>query len=110
FFSPPIVDGARREIEGLVDRFIQRLYRESKIANTFSGEPFETQLIKAGAQAPAEMPGQFNKELHLPGLFDVFLNARLLDLIELFLGGEIRLYPNYMCRPKLPEDARTQVL
>ena len=110
FFSRQIVDGARREIEGLVDRFTQRLYKEGKIANIFEDEPFETRLIKVGAQAPAEMPGQFNKELHLAGLFDVFLNQRLLDLIELFLGGEIRLYPNYMCRPKLPEDAKTQVL
>jgi phytanoyl-CoA hydroxylase len=110
FFSKGLVAAARDEIEGLVGRFIQRLHREGKITDTCDDEPFETRLIKVGAQAPAEMPGNFNKELHLSGLFDIFLNSRLLDLIELFLGGELRLYPNYMCRPKLPEDAKTEVL
>jgi len=34
----------------------------------------------------------------------------LLDVVETFLGGEIRLYPNYSARPKLPDHAPTQVL
>jgi phytanoyl-CoA hydroxylase len=110
FFSPQIVQNAQRDLEGLVDRFIERLYSEGKITDRCTDAPFNTRLIKIAAQAPAEMPGQFNKELHLAGLFDIFLNKRLLDLVELFLGSELRLYPNYMCRPKLPEDPRTQVL
>ena len=110
FLSPNVIDGARREIEGLVDRFIEQLFKAGKLSDRFPDAPFEMRLIHAAAQSPAEMPGQFNKELHLAGLFDVFLNESLLDLVELFLGGEIRLYPNYMCRPKVPDDERMQVL
>ena len=110
FFSPQIVQQARREMEGLIDRFANTLHANGKIADRCENAPFETRLIQIAAQAAAEIPGHFNKELHLAGLFDIFLNQRLLDVIELFLGSEVRLYPNYMCRPKLPEDPRMQVL
>ena len=110
FFSADIVTQAQREIESLVDEFATRLFTDGKIADRCEDAPFETRLIHIAQQAPQEIPGQFNKELHRAGLFNVFLNPRLLDLIELFLGGEIRLYPNYMCRPKLPDDERMQVL
>ena len=43
-------------------------------------------------------------------MFALFFHHRLLDIVEKLLGPEIRLYPNYTVRPKLPEHAGTQVL
>jgi len=43
-------------------------------------------------------------------MFDFFFNGRLLDIVESFLGTEIRLYPNYYLRPKMPGDEAFQVL
>ena len=48
--------------------------------------------------------------MHLAGLFDLFFNPGLLDVVEVLLGPEIRLYPNYTARPKFPEWKGTEVL
>ena len=45
-----------------------------------------------------------------PGLFDLFFHPHLLDVVQLLLGPEIRLYPNYTARPKFPEWKGTLVL
>src|SRR5690606_13231277 len=37
-------------------------------------------------------------------------NAHVLDHVETLIGGEIRLYPNYTARPKLPDWEGTLVL
>jgi ectoine hydroxylase-related dioxygenase (phytanoyl-CoA dioxygenase family) len=58
----------------------------------------------------AEAPVLLRRELHLAGLFGLFFHPQLLDIIEAFLGGEIRLYPNYSIRPKYPDFAATEVL
>jgi ectoine hydroxylase-related dioxygenase (phytanoyl-CoA dioxygenase family) len=34
------------------------------------------------------------------------LAPALLDIAQRFLGDEVRIYPNYMARPKLPDDNR----
>jgi len=43
-------------------------------------------------------------------MYGLFFCPRVLDLAEQILGPEIRLYPNYTVRPKLPDDAKTLVL
>jgi len=45
----------------------------------------------------------------LPSLFGYFFDSGLLDIVEQILGAEIRLYPNYSVRPKLPEWEGTLV-
>jgi ectoine hydroxylase-related dioxygenase (phytanoyl-CoA dioxygenase family) len=55
-------------------------------------------------------PKSFRGELHIAELFPMFFHPRVLDVVEQFLGGEIRLYPNYTARPKLPDWEGTQVL
>ena len=57
-----------------------------------------------------EAPDSFRPQLHGPKLFDLFFHARLLDILQFFLGDEVRLYPNYTARAKLPEWERALVL
>ena len=56
------------------------------------------------------MPSHLRSELHWPGMFALFFDRQLLDIVENLLGAEIRLYPNYTVRPKLPDHSATQVL
>lgn len=109
-FSPAVLDAVRKEMAYLVDRVADQRVTEGKIPHRFEGEPFETRLFKLFENQIDDAPTSFRRELHLSGLFDLFFHSHVLDLVEQFLGSEIRLYPNYTARPKLPEWKGTEVL
>jgi phytanoyl-CoA hydroxylase len=110
FLEPGVLEDARLEMDGLVDRLAHRLLTEGKVTETFPGAPFETRLHRLVQPCLDDAPRSFRPELHLPGLFGLFFHPRLLDVVEEFLGPEIRLYPNYTARPKLPDWDGTLVL
>lgn len=105
FLEPETVAGAREAIAALVEGWAASVGQ----AGAFADAPLEMRLIRLH-EATGKAPALFRPELHLPGLFPVFFHPRLLDLVETMLGPEIRLYPNYSARPKLPEHAPTEVL
>jgi ectoine hydroxylase-related dioxygenase (phytanoyl-CoA dioxygenase family) len=101
---------ARAAMATLVDRIAGPLLAAGRLQDAFADAPLETRLLRICARCPDAPPQLFRAELHLPGLFPIFFHPGLLDLVEPLLGPEIRLYPNYTARPKLPENARTLVL
>jgi len=110
FLEPEVLRQVRAALARLVDREAQKLLAEGRIDDPLLSAPFESRLAWLYKTHPEEAPKLFRRELHLPGLFDLFFNSRLLDLVETLLGGEIRLYPNYSARPKLPDHVPTEVL
>ena len=96
--------------EQLVDHLAQHLLTQGKIQSDFKEMPFETRLIHLYQNYPDESPKLFRQELHLEPFFDLFFCPALLDIVETFLGPEIRLYPNYTVRPKTPQNERAEVL
>lgn len=109
-FSAEILEEARADLSHLVDSLARRLLSEGKIEDAFEDAPFDKRLNLLFRDIPEQSPRNFRKELHLEGLFPLFYHPRLLDLAEQIIGPEIRLYPNYTARPKLPGNARTLVL
>lgn len=105
-----IVVQIRKEAEAIAERVIQKFHQEGRLESTYESEPFERRLIPVYKQLGKQAPGLFNKELHVAGFYDFFFNAGLLDIAESFLGSEIRLYPNYYLRPKMPGDDAFRVL
>lgn len=110
FLEAEVVAQARAAMETLVEQIAGRLLAAGKLQDAFADAPLETRLLHIYARCPDEAQSLFRSELHLPGLFPLFFHPGLLDLVETLLGPEIRLYPNYTARPKLPENARTLVL
>jgi phytanoyl-CoA hydroxylase len=108
--EPEVLSQARAAMEELVDREADRLVSEGKIPDRLAGEPFETRLYHLYRDHLEKAPKSFRSTLHLPGLFPLFFHPRVLDVVEVLLGPEIRLYPNYTARPKLPDWAGTLVL
>lgn len=108
--EPEVVGQARVAMLTLVDREADRLLAAGKLQDPFTAAPLETRLMRIYAKCPEEAKSLFRPELHLASLFPLFFHSGLLDLVETLLGPEIRLYPNYSARPKLPEQARTLVL
>ncbi len=105
-----VVDGVRREMEQWVDKIANQQKAESKIKDLHTDAPFETRLHKIFMQCMQHAPTSIRSELHLPGMYPLFFHPKLLKIVQLLLGPEIRLYPNYTVRPKLPNHEGTKVL
>ena len=110
FLELQIVRQVRSALSGLVEQHAQKLIEAGTISGPFQNEPFETRLLRLYETCLDEAPIGWRAELHLAELFDIFFNPRLLDIVELILGREFRLYPNYTVRPKLPDHPQTLVL
>jgi ectoine hydroxylase-related dioxygenase (phytanoyl-CoA dioxygenase family) len=109
FLELDIVTGVKNVIGRYMDHLASELLAEGTISRRFEDEPFETRLLRLVENCRDRVPMVLREELHMPEMFNMFFHSRLLDLVEPFLGPEIRLYPNYSVRPKLPEDPKTQV-
>ena len=109
-FSLEIVTGARAALARLVDEKARELSEAGLISDALQKEPFETRLLQLYSGHMEKAPDSFRPELHLPELFDVFFHPIVLDAAQAFLGPEIRLYPNYTARPKMPDHAASLVL
>lgn len=107
--EPQVVSEARADLNGLVDKLAAGLIREGSVRSSLTEEPFETRIYRLFRDCLDRAPQSFRHELHLPGIFGYFFHPELLDLVESVLGGEIRLYPNYTVRPKLPDWEGTRI-
>lgn len=109
-FAPTILDGVKKELELLVDIEADNLIASGRVTDRFASASFETRLFRLYENNLDIAPTSFRRELHLSGMYDLFFHSRVLDLVSQFLGTEVRLYPNYTVRPKLPEWEGTEVL
>jgi len=110
FLEDGVVAGVRTEIEKLVDYHAKALLSQGRVPDLLRGQPFETRYALLYEKNLDIAPKLFRNELHLPGFFDLFFHPGLLDVVELILGPEVRLYPNYTVRPKVPEWEGARVL
>lgn len=106
----PVLTRVRRDLTWLVNMHAGKLIEDGIITDPCIDVPFETRLLKLYENCLDCAPNSFRSELHLPGLYGLFFNPLVLDLAEAILGPEIRLYPNYTARPKLPEHEASLVL
>ena len=104
------LEAVKHECEALVAELALQRSAEGKLTNTYPDASFETRLIRLYENYPDENPTIFRPELHREGFFGLFAHPTLLELADIILGPEIRLYPNYSVRPKLPANKRTEVL
>jgi phytanoyl-CoA hydroxylase len=109
FLDPETVAKAIEAIIEVSEEHIDDLVKAGKIENAFESEPWETRLARIYENC-SETPPTLRTELHKKGLFAIFGNPALLDVVEKILGQEIRLYPNYSVRPKLPDHEASLVL
>ena len=109
-FSSDVVAGARGALNRLVDRHAKQLVGSGAIENLLPQEPFETRLYALYRDCLDDAPESWRPELHLPELYAIFFHPAVLDVVSALLGAEVRLYPNYTVRPKLPDHPQTLVL
>ena len=105
-----VLNAVRRDLNWLVNMFAGQLLEDGVIQDPCLDEPFERRLLKMYAPCLDRAPSSFRAELHLPGLYPLFFHPAVLDLAEAMLGPEVRLYPNYTARLKLPKHDASLVL
>ena len=110
FLETEVVDEVRRELASMVDEIAKGLVAMDFAADPLEDEPFETRLAQLFKGCEQLAPMMLRHNLQREGFYPLFFHTKFLDVVELFLGPEIRLYPNYTIRPKFPDSARTQVL
>jgi phytanoyl-CoA hydroxylase len=112
FLEPEIIQDVRDEMTMLADEHVRQLVADGKVTRTFDDEPFETRLARVfeNAVPGTNPPVTFRRQIHRPGFFRLFFNRHLLDAVSGLLGPELRLYPNYSIRSKLPDNEATLVL
>jgi len=108
--EPAVQVAVRQEMEAIVDFLADHLMSQQRVIDPLKGEPFETRLYRLFENHLDVAPKNLRFYLHRPGLYGLLFHAPLLDIVEHILGPEVRLYPNYSARPKLPDWAGTQVL
>lgn len=108
--EPEVVQGVRDSLTELVDRLAAKLMAEGKIHDSYPHEPFEKRLYRIVEHHLEDAPKIYRPELHLKGFYHLFFHKKLLNMAQELLGDEIRLYPNYSVRPKLPDFEAVRVL
>ena len=105
FFPPEVVEDCRAAAAKLVEQRAQQLQREGRIADLCSEAPLEKRLCLQQQQYKDAPPLLFRPELHMEELYELFFNQNLVDLMmELTDAEEVRLFPNYTMRPKMPSS------
>jgi ectoine hydroxylase-related dioxygenase (phytanoyl-CoA dioxygenase family) len=108
--EPEVVEDVRDAMNTLVDDLADRLCVEGRIQDKLDDEGFETRLYKLYENFLEDSPRRFRENLQMRGTYGLFYHPRLLDVVEVLLGPEIRLYPNYTVRPKFPQWGGHKVL
>ena len=103
-----------RDVRNMLDRWVEgqaeMLLADGLIDDPKRGEPFETRYARLYENCKDRAPLNIREDLHCREMYGLFCDERLLSIVEQILGPELRLYPNYFVRPKLPDHAGTQVL
>ena len=110
YIDQQLITEMQDELEHIVDEEADKLLAAGKIKSRFENEPFETRMFKLYESDVKSAPTRFRENLHRPAFYKLFFHPDLLDTVELLLGPEIRVYPNYTVRPKFPDWAGHQVL
>lgn len=97
----------QRACERLVDTEANELTNADPplIADAKTDSPFSRRLFDLFCEAGMDMsPLLFRKELHKDGFEAIFCNDQLICAVRQLLheADEIRIFPNYTCRPKFP--------
>jgi hypothetical protein len=104
-----IIKSVIKEISKIVEVHANKLILAGKIVDPHNGEPFEKRLHRLYQNNLEDAPASIYVKLHSSSFFDIYFNPKLLDIIKLFLGNEIRLYPNYLLRTKLENPKNSTI-
>ncbi len=106
-----IVEKLKYGADKLVTQYAEGLVAKGKIPHTYEKEPFEKRFLTISKGNQNEMPTFFRPELHIKEFYDLFCNKCLLEAIHQAMPNaeNIRIYPNYSLRPKLPDYAPHEI-
>eukprot|EP00035_Acanthoeca_spectabilis_P039604 m.63696 g.63696 ORF g.63696 m.63696 type:complete len:336 (+) comp9673_c0_seq1:83-1090(+) len=111
FFPAEVVESVRQGLTEVMEDQIDRINAETPgaLPDKAEGSPFETRFMDVFSTLvktdPSRVPLAFRPELQKAQLYSILYNQKLLDAVQQLLPSvsELRLFPNYTSRPKLPQ-------
>ncbi len=103
-----------REFEAAIDAKARALFEQGQLKNLHAGAPFEKRLALLYRDAEAEAAQELwrvgqGKHHKTAGMFAVWTQPALLDVVEQVIGPEILAHPQFNSRAKLPDQEETVV-
>ena len=108
-FEPADLEPLRRELTAAIHSCAQRLLDEGKISQLYEEEPFERRLsciYRECEEIVGAITGRGGGGHSGAALFEVITHAKLLSVVECFVGPEIVGSSVYRIRPKIPGMAK----
>jgi phytanoyl-CoA hydroxylase len=110
-FDPEIADELKRELDERVDAFARQAREGGQLDELYEHEPFARRMarIAEAVDDPSDGLRQLNGKLRTEGMFRVFTEPALVDIVESVIGPEILAHPQFNVRAKLPNQDATVV-
>ncbi|XP_035680824.1 uncharacterized protein LOC118418827 [Branchiostoma floridae] len=109
FFTPEELQPSRDGTEELVDALAKRLYAAGKIKNKYQDADLFTRLTKIEEEFPGTCALLLKEGKIHKAYCDLWVNDRLLNVMEQLVGPEIAGNPLWNLRPKVPSNDETTV-
>ena len=105
-FDPARLDGLIGELNSVVDDWANRYHAMGRLADMYSGEPFERRLncIREAMEDPSEATEEVLGKRKTPAMFQVLTLPEILDTVESVIGPEILVHPQFNSRAKFPDN------
>lgn len=104
-FDPILLDPLIEEINSDVDHWAKVYYRERRLPETFSEEPFERRLrsIQMAMGDFPELLGAVLGKRKTEAMFELLSMPEILDVVESVIGPDILVHPQFNSRAKMPD-------
>lgn len=91
-------------MEKLVDEEAEELLKNNKISDKCINDDLSVRIWNLYKYDTNDCPDLFRNRLHIKEMFSLFGDNKLLSIVKYLLNDcdDIRIFPNYSARPKIP--------
>ena len=102
--DPTVLQPLLAELDESIDAFARAALADGRLSDAHADEPFERRLDALALQLadPAPLLALGRGKQRTPGMFRIYTDSVLLDIVESVIGPEILAHPQFNIRAKRP--------
>ena len=104
--DPKVLQPLLAELDESIDAFARAALADGRLSDAHADEPFERRLDALALQLadPAPLLALGRGKQRTPGMFRIYTDSVLLDIVESVIGPEILAHPQFNIRAKRPHQ------
>ena len=104
--DPTVLQPLLAELDESIDAFARAALADGRLSDAHADEPFERRLDALALQLadPAPLLALGRGKQRTPGMFRIYTDSVLLDIVESVIGPEILAHPQFNIRAKRPHQ------